>query len=105
MTLPDPYETPGRWLITPIQFQWMENGYFWGTTQKWDRHHILVNPSARSFKKKYKIYWFQDSVTLHNYGIQTLMQDNPCKCKECIDGRKKVRKGWKPKIDEFGYSI
>ena len=94
--VPSTKEYPlGLNLMVPAMMPFYEKGHFWTVALKFKREYIIVDD--RMFE-----YFSKPEVEISDSGIQDYNQDAPCKCKECIAGRKEVRKGWKPnfKVDE-----
>lgn len=95
MKLPDP-KSGGKFCIQPID-QFYENGHFWMVKK--------VYPLGRKRLEGYswenravELFWDEENATIEvvDCGTMSLGQDNACQCADCLSGRKKVKKGWKP---------
>lgn len=95
--LPSTRHIAGNTLIMPVTGFWMENGYYWSVEARYDRSYFYDNNTNKSWHS-WKI---PPTYKLIKLGIKILGQEKPCKCKDCLAGRKKVREGWKPKIDSL----
>lgn len=88
---------PGMFTIFPVD-SFYENGHFWSVTRKFEYNYIhqVGTPIEDA-----EVLFVNPILEVNDLGIQSLGQENPCMCAECLDGRKKVKEGWKPCLVEY----
>lgn len=97
LELPDPESTAGVYLICPIA-SWYAKGHWWWTNVKWELKPVRYRERLRMFYN-----WVGPEVS--NHGTWKYPQTGPCRCKECAKGRRLVKKGWRPEIDQMGVPV
>lgn len=81
----------GLYTIIPVDY-FMVKGHFWSVDRKFTNKYLI------KYGEKYpsEIILEDGILELHDLGIKTIGQENPCACYDCEKGREEVKLGWKP---------
>lgn len=89
---PDPRKTPGQ-TFHQILRSYTCKGFHWREEVVYRRQSFAVTVLGKHHVLR---TWKTPELSLERGDLVRLENGKPCRCKECIAGRKEVRKGWTP---------